>query len=420
MKLYSRGKVIFFTLAALISGFLIALGVGIIDSAGINPKSEKDTAQYSVEDTVQGTVQLPAGSMPPGESIPPEELQRVNNTSAYTGDELENIWVYEQMNRGVVNITTETLALNWFLEPVPMQGGTGSGSIIDKKGYILTNYHVVENAYKVFLTLADGEQYEGTVVGKDPENDLAVLKFDPAGKDLTIIPFGTSSGLKVGQKVLAIGNPFAFERTLTTGIISGLGRPIRGINNLIIRDMIQTDASINPGNSGGPLLNSRGQMIGVNTMIYSPSGGSVGIGFAIPADTARRIVPELINYGMVKRGWIDIVPVQLDKNLVEYAGLPTAKGLLVSKVTRGSSAEKAGLRGGDPDKPVRYGRSIIYLGGDVIVEIDKMPVSTLADLFSALEDNKPGDEVEVVVLRGRQQRSFNIKLSGRPEGLSWE
>jgi len=409
MKLYSRGQVIFFTVCAVIIGFFLALGFGLIDFPALIDKGEPEVQEIKSESFVLHT-----------NPLPPEELKAVNTLTGFTEDELENIRIYEQLNRAVVNITTETLALNWFLEPVPMQGGTGSGSIIDKRGYILTNFHVVEDAYKVFITLADGDQYEGTVIGKDPENDLAVLQFDPGKKDLITIPFGTSEDLKVGQKVLAIGNPFAFERTLTTGIISGLGRPIRGIKNLIIRDMIQTDASINPGNSGGPLISSRGLMIGVNTMIYSPSGGSVGIGFAIPIDTARRIVPELINYGMVKRGWIDLVPVQLERNLVDYAQIPTSKGLLVSKVTRGGNAERAGIKGGDPDKPVRYGRSIIYLGGDIIIEIDRMPVSTLADLFAALEDNKPGEEVEVVIMRGRQLRSFTIRLSERPEGLSWE
>lgn len=409
MKLYSRGQVVIFSFCAVVIGFLLALGFGLVKFPGVFKSSDAGIEEIKTSQFVLETRDIPA-----------EEITAINSISGLSDDELENIRIYERLNRGVVNITTETLALNWFLEPVPMQGGTGSGSIIDSRGFVLTNYHVVENAYKVFITLADGSQFEGEVVGKDAENDLAVLKFNPGNKDLITIPFGTSQDLRVGQKVLAIGNPFAFERTLTTGIISGLGRPIRGIRNLIIRDMIQTDASINPGNSGGPLLNSRGQMIGVNTMIYSPSGGSVGIGFAIPVDTARRIVPELIAHGMVKRGWIDVIPVQLERNLVRYAELPTDRGLLVSKVTKGGNADKVGIRGGDMNKPVRYGRSIIYLGGDIILEIDKMAVNSLADMFAALEDNKPGEEVEVVVMRGRQMRSFKIILSERPEGLVWE
>ncbi|HKK49315.1 MAG TPA: trypsin-like peptidase domain-containing protein, partial [Alkalispirochaeta sp.] len=218
------------------------------------------------------------------------------------------ISVYEERNAAVVNITTETVAYNWFLEAVPQEGSTGSGSIIDDRGYVLTNYHVVDGASRVFVTLANGDQLVGDVVGADAENDLAVVKFDPEGRDLDTIPMGNSDTLRVGQHVMAIGNPFGLDRTLTTGIVSGLGRPLRARNDLVIRDMIQTDASINPGNSGGPLLDSRGRMVGIATMIFSPSGGSVGIGFAVPVNTARRVVPDLIEYGVVRRGWIDIIP----------------------------------------------------------------------------------------------------------------
>jgi S1-C subfamily serine protease len=191
-------------------------------------------------------------------------LTKTAELSGYTDDEKENISVYEQLNEAVVNITTETVAINWFLEPVPQEGGSGSGSIIDTRGYVLTNNHVIEKAYKIFINLADGAQLEGSLIGTDPENDLAVLKFEPPkGAEIKTIPFGDSENLKVGQKVMAIGNPFAFERTLTVGIVSGLGRPIQTSRQNIIRDMIQTDASINPGNSGGPLLDAQGRMIGI-------------------------------------------------------------------------------------------------------------------------------------------------------------
>jgi len=226
--------------------------------------------------------------------------------------------------------------------------------------------------------------------------------------------------LRVGQKVLAIGNPFGLDRTLTTGIVSGLGRPLKARNDLVIRDMIQTDASINPGNSGGPLLNSRGEMIGINTMIFSPSGGSVGIGFAVPVNTARRVVPDLMEFGSVRRGWIDIVPRQLFPQLVQYARLPVEKGLLISEVLPGGNAEKAGLKGGDPKSAVRYGRTVIYLGGDILTVVDGMKVASIANLYEALEDNRPGDTVVVEFMRGRRTMETSITLSTRPERFQWD
>jgi S1-C subfamily serine protease len=341
-------------------------------------------------------------------------LTKAAELQAYTEDERENIGVYEQLNEAVVNITTETVAINWFLEPVPQEGGSGSGSIIDTRGYVLTNNHVIQNAYKVFINLADGTQLEGTLVGTDPENDLAVLKFTPAsGSELRTVPFGDSGNLKVGQKVMAIGNPFALERTLTVGIVSGLGRPIQTSRQNIIRDMIQTDASINPGNSGGPLLDSQGRMIGINTMIYSPSGGSVGIGFAVPVNTAKRVVAELIAYGKVRRGWIDASVVQLFPALVTYAKLPVSAGLLVSRTKRNGFAEQAGIRQGS--EPVRYGSTMIYLGGDIIISVDGMKTETLADLYSALEDNKPGERIAVELLRGGRTIRMEVILADREE-----
>jgi S1-C subfamily serine protease len=335
-------------------------------------------------------------------------------------DETENIEVYQGRNEGVVNITTETVTYNWFLEPVPRQGSSGSGSIIDRRGYVLTNQHVVEDAVKVFVTLADESRIEGRVIGTDPENDLAVIQFDPADRDLTVIPMGESERLQVGQKVLAIGNPFGLDRTLTTGIISGLGRPLRARNDLVIQNMIQTDASINPGNSGGPLLDSQGRMIGINTMIYSPSGGSVGIGFAVPVDTARRVVPDLLEFGYVRRGWIDIVPRALFPQLVEYADLPVREGILISEVIPGGNADEAGLRGGSERRAVRYGRTVIYLGGDIIVAVDDLPVESIANLYEALEDNRPGDTVEVEYIRNGSRRTTEVTLSERPERLQWD
>jgi S1-C subfamily serine protease len=285
---------------------------------------------------------------------------------------------------------------------------------------VLTNQHVVDDAVRVFVTLSDGTMLTGDVVGTDGENDLAVIRFNPEGHELKTIPFGESSDLRVGQKVLAIGNPFALDRTLTTGVISGLGRSLRNDNNLVMQGMIQTDASINPGNSGGPLLDSRGNMIGINTMIYSQSGGSIGIGFAVPIATARRVVPDLIEFGSVRRGWIDVVPRELIPQVATLQGVSAYEGLLVSEVVSGGNAETAGLRGGRPDQAVRLGRTIIYLGGDIIVEVDGTEVNSIANFYEALEDNLPGETVRLVYLRGNRRREITVTLSERPERFEWD
>ncbi len=336
--------------------------------------------------------------------------------SYFQGEE-ENIRIYEQFNRSVVNITSETYRLDFFLEPVPEED-TGSGTIFDSDGYVLTNYHVVDNAEDVYITLYDGSVFEGEIIGKDRESDLAVIKFDPGAAELHPVEFADpDADLRVGQKVLAIGNPFGYDRTLTTGIISGLRRPIRTDENLILTDMIQIDASINPGNSGGPLLNARGEMIGINTSIHSPTGSSVGIGFAVPIGKIYHIIPELIEHGQVIRGWLDITPVQLDKKIVEYAGLPVSEGILVSQVKSGGLAEEAGIRGGT--EAVRYGSSVIYLGGDIIVEVAGEAIKDYTDLFEALEKKKPGDTVDVVLVRDRRMRSLQVELVKRPESYQW-
>jgi S1-C subfamily serine protease len=420
MKLYSRGQLAFFSVLSGLIAILFAAGMGFLPF-----KNNRDTREG--ENPAARQIAGNSGGENPGGKEPLETLNLNQNYSPiqlnaadlvpYTQSERENISIYEQLNEAVVNITTETVAINWFLEPVPQEGGSGSGSIIGTEGYVLTNNHVIENAYKVFINLADGTQLEGTVVGTDRENDLAVLKFDPPrGIQLKTVPFGDSTNLRVGQKVLAIGNPFALERTLTVGIVSGLGRPVQTSRQNIIRDMIQTDASINPGNSGGPLLDAQGKMIGINTMIYSPSGGSIGIGFAVPVNTAKRVVAELIEHGRVRRGWIDASVVQIFPALVRYAKLPVNTGLLVSRTKRNGFAEQAGLRQGS--EPVRYGSSVIYLGGDIITSVDGMKVNTLADLYSALEDNKPGQKVAVEILRGGRTVKLEIALADREETLS--
>ena len=320
-------------------------------------------------------------------------------------DERNSIAIYEALNEGVVNVAAVTTSFNRF-RPIP-GSGSGSGVIIDADGHVLTSHHVIKDAARLSVTLWDGSEHDATVIGTDPENDLAVILFDPGDTPLTVIPFGDSTDLRVGQKVLAIGNPFGQDRSLTTGIVSGLSRPVQADDGLIIQEMIQTDASINPGNSGGPLLDASGRMIGINTMIFSPTGVSVGIGFAVPIATARRVLPELMEHGIVLRGWIDIQPVILSWRLTRRLGL--GDGLLISTVDSESPAAEAGLRGGTRPIPGTQ----FYAGGDLMVEVDGMPITRFGDLLAALEDNKPGEVVQVVVQRGGRRHEVAVTLSER-------
>ena len=409
MKLYTRGQVIAYSAVAAVGVLATAAILGFVSF----PRNGVEVGTRTVG-AEAGSAEL---------SLPTYPVQYADAIlgagSDLTGDEANSIGIYEALNEAVVNVTSISLRYNWFFDPVP-QEGTGSGSIIDESGYVLTNWHVIQGASDLRITLADGTEHEGHVVGYDRENDLAVLRFEPPTEPLSVIPFGSSAELRIGQKVLAIGNPFALERTLTTGIVSGLGRSVRVASDVIINSMIQTDASINPGNSGGPLLNSRGEMIGINTVIQSSSGESIGIGFAVPVDTARRVVRDLVAYGRVRRGWIEIdYAIQLFPALSRLNDPAVPDGVLVSEVRPGTNAFAAGIRGGDRERYVRYQMRYIYLGGDVIVEVDGMSVSSRADFYSALEDNKPGDTVTVKVVRGRQKRSFSVTLSERPEGLPW-
>ena len=412
MRLYSRKQaLIYCAISGIIVGAISAactvffLGNGTQSS----PKQQTELKEASV-------VPSESSSMGKTDAFDLEaetpSVNVANDSPNYTQDELQNISVYEKCNEAVVNITTQTMGYNWFLEPVITGSGSGSGSIIDKRGYVVTNCHVIEDATTINISLADGPSYEGHVIGKDIESDIAVIKFDPDPKaELKTIDFGNSDALKVGQKVIAIGNPFALERTMTTGIISGLGRPIQSSNNVIIRNMIQTDAAINPGNSGGPLLDSKGHMIGINTIIYSKSGSSSGVGFAIPVSTARRVVRDLLAFGRVNRGTIQASFVQNTGRIAAYAGYKISTGLLVNKVRSGSKAAQGGLKGGT--KAVQYGTfnpQTIYLGGDIITEVNGIKIDRLADFYSALEDKKPGDKINITVYRDGHIIGLTIEL----------
>jgi S1-C subfamily serine protease len=408
MRLYSRNQVL--VIVAIAAAAALAIGTGVAAFV-VAPRVAAAAAEQAAQQ-VAAAQMAPAPEDAVDVASKPIPVQYTAAAAGALADELNNIEVYERVNKSVVYITTVTLEYSFFFEAMP-QEGTGSGIIIDADGHVLTNYHVVKGADQLRITLADGAELEGKITGTDPENDLAVVKFDPKGRVIVPVTFGTSANLKVGQKVLAIGNPFGLDRTLTTGIISALDRPLENSEeNTVIRSTIQTDAAINPGNSGGPLLNSRGELIGINSAIYSPSGASAGVGFAIPVNTARRVVDELLRYGVVRRGWIDITPIQLFPALVSYFRLPVKNGVLVSEA--GSSARQGGLRGGDQSSAVRYGRTIIYGGGDIIVEVAGQKVTSYSDLLGALEQTKPGEVVPVKVIRAGQEKTFNVKLVERP------
>ena len=277
--------------------------------------------------------------------------------------------------------------------------GVGSGIVWDTDGHIVTNFHVVEHAARAEVVLSDGSAYSAKIVGTAPDKDLAVLHIDAPPSKLRPLAIGTSNNLLVGQKVLAIGNPFGFDQTLTTGVISGLGREITSVTRHPIHDVIQTDAPINPGNSGGPLLDSSGRLIGINTAIYSPSGASAGIGFAVPVDTINRIVPQLIKYGKIARPGLGVNIVS-DRIAQRYG----VDGVIILQVAPGSAAAAAGLHG------IHQGPAGRWMLGDVIVGIDGQAIHRQVDLYNALENHKVGDKIKVTVLNDGQKRDVQVTL----------
>jgi S1-C subfamily serine protease len=325
-----------------------------------------------------------------------------------TGDEAVNVRIYSQASPAVANIVTRTLEYDVFMEPVPVEGA-GSGFVIDPRGYILTNYHVVQGAQNISVTLGDRTHYDAKFIGADERNDIALVKIDPKDRKLPALTMGDSDSLQVGQRVLAIGNPFGFQSTLTTGIVSALGRTVQTSQTTVIDGAIQTDAAINQGNSGGPLLNSRGEVIGINSAIYTPSGTTAGIGFAIPISTARQIAEDLITEGRVRRATMGIEARVLTPAVAEALRLPVSEGLLIEGVNPGGPAERAGLRGGD--RQAILGMRRIVLGGDVVTAIDGRPISGQMDLNLALNRKRPGDTVKVEYYRGGQKMQAEVKLS---------
>lgn len=346
-----------------------------------------------------------------------EETQiRALTDPSVASDEINNREVYDAVSPGVVNVTS-TVYVQDFFNVVPQQG-SGSGSILDKEGRILTNFHVIQEARELDVTLANGKKYEAKPLGGDPDNDLAVIKIDAPAAELTPVQLGNSDELFVGQKVLAIGNPFGFDRTLTKGIISGLARPLKSeITGRLIEGAIQTDAAINHGNSGGPLLDSRGRLIGINTMIISPSGGSVGIGFAVPAKTAKKVIEDIRAYGRVRKprmGIVDMRPLsRFGPRLIQALNLPVSEGLMVVRIVPGSAADKAGMR--NAEAVAIRGTDFTVPLGDIITKVDGKTINQQDDLDRVLNSKNVGDRVQVEIVRNGRRMTLDIQLAELPQ-----
>ncbi len=339
-------------------------------------------------------------------SSAPLQLTEAHAAPEYDSEEQNNIGVYKKVLPSVVNITSTTLVFNFFYGTVPQQG-QGSGFVLDRSGHILTNFHVVDGANRgIEVQLSNKRRYQARVVGTDKVHDLALLQID--APNLQPITLADSAGLSVGQKVYAIGNPFGLSGTMTTGIISAI-RPIRSESGAPIEDAIQTDAAINPGNSGGPLLNSRGEVIGINTMIASNGADqSSGIGFAIPIDTAKAVLADLTKYGKVRRPSLGIVSYAIGPDLASQMGLDADYGVLIQRVLPGGAAERAGLHGGNQQAYV--GNTPIMLGGDLIVAIDGQQITDPQDISVVMDKHQAGDVVSVTILRGHRQMTLKLQL----------
>ncbi len=329
---------------------------------------------------------------------------------ALTEDESANINIYGTAGPSVVNIVATTVTYDFSYNAMPATGA-GSGIIVDKKGDIITNYHVVEGARALDVTLFDGSKYGAEVIGIDPDTDLAVLRIKAPQNKLKPVVFGDSSSLEVGQKVLAIGSPFGLEKTLTVGVVSSLGRTLRAGNNRLIRGVVQTDAAINPGNSGGPLLDSSGRMIGMNTAIFSPAGVSIGIGFAVPVNAIKRVLPELLEKGYVARPWLGIAGQSIDASDMDALGLESA-GVLIAEAYEGGPAREAGLRGATGS--LRAGNLIIASGGDLITAVDGKEIKTMEDLDGFMENAKIGHVARVRILRDGKRMTMSVRLKEMP------
>jgi S1-C subfamily serine protease len=358
---------------------------------------------------------LVAQAAPTADDTPAvEDNSAVTDTNDLDVAERRVVDVYQRVAPAVVSITTQTIVRDFFYNAVP-QEGSGSGFIIDTSGHLLTNYHVVDGAEEIKVIFGEGDSYDATVVGADPRNDVALLKVDAPADLLVPVELGTSSNLMVGQRAIAIGNPFGqFGRTLTTGVISALGRTLEEDNGRTISGVIQTDAAINRGNSGGPLLDSSGRVIGITSAIFSPTGSNAGVGFAIPVDIIRRLLPDLLSLGHYRHPWLGIrYAYRLTPDLSKTLDLPVDQGLLLVQLFNNSPLAQADVRGAQQQEIIRNQR--VYVGGDILLRIGDTPVTRLEQVESLLEDNyRVGDSVTLTLMRDGQEYTITVTLEEEP------
>ncbi|HFE65997.1 MAG TPA: trypsin-like serine protease [Chloroflexi bacterium] len=375
------------------------LGVVLLGLAGCGRLSEEDVGVTAVPEPTPTPIILIATPTPlPDNVLAPIDVEEQLVTN-----------LYERVGPSVVHITTRVVTMDFFFGPTASED-TGSGFVYDKEGHIITNFHVIQNAETIEVGLSDALTVPARVVGVDPPNDLAVLKVDAPPEQLFPLELGSSADLRVGERAIAIGNPFGLDRTLTTGVISALGRPLRAESGVTIFNVIQTDAAINPGNSGGPLLDSRGRVIGVNTAIKA---GAQGIGFAVPVDTVRRVVPALIADGKYEHPWLGFQGYTITPALAEALQLPVEQGILVAQMYQNGPAHQTGLRGAQQELIIGNRRYLV--GGDIVTAVNGQPVTDWMSLFEYLElQTQVGDSVTLTIIRDGQTIELELVLMAQP------
>jgi S1-C subfamily serine protease len=396
------------------------LGVSLLMMAGCSAViSTTPPPVRVVAPTFTPTSESSAASSPTPASVAQAVPEAGNDLAQIDANELDLaerrvIDVYQRVSPAVVSINTVVTVRDFFYNAIP-QEGSGSGFVIDSLGHLLTNYHVVEGAEEITVIFGEGDSYPAEVVGADPRNDIAVLRVDAPAEMLVPVELGTSESLLVGQRAIAIGNPFGqFGRTLTTGVISALGRTLEGDDGRPITGVIQTDASINRGNSGGPLLDSSGRVIGINSAIFSPTGASAGVGFAVPVDTVRRLLPDLLELGRYRHPWLGIrYAYALTPGRAMTLELSVDQGLLLVQLFDGSPLEEAGVRGAQ--REVIVGNQRVYVGGDILLRVDDVPITRLEQLETLLEDRyHVDDSVTVTLMRDSREYTVTVTLTEEP------